>query len=326
MISGSRDKTTRQWDLKTGKEIEEVRDVCKEEVCVVAASRDTRWVVTASGDWDSTSVELKVCEVKTGLVKQLQGHSQRITCIDISEDNKLLASGSWDNTARIWNLETGKLMAGPFESIDEMGSVRFSTDSKKLAAESWTGTCLEVWDIQSQKLDVRKGDESDGGPIPFPPIFWTNKNKNILTAFSFDLDDAAKTIYEFDASTLETVGTSFEGHTDYVFGLALSFDGALLASASYGTIKLWAFESRQLLASFDVQSPTNLILSPDSRKLVYVTYANEPGTDDLISDIYICDTPPDILAQARVRKPRKHPLFIRSHSLTDHCSQKASPQ
>ncbi|KAG2743297.1 hypothetical protein P692DRAFT_20707282, partial [Suillus brevipes Sb2] len=76
------------------------------------------------------------------------------------------------------------------------------------------------------------------------------------------------TIYEFDASTLETVGTPFEGHTDLVRGLALSFDGALLASSSRDdTIKFWAFESRQLLASFDVQHPSNLILSPDSRKL-----------------------------------------------------------
>jgi WD40 repeat protein len=57
--------------------------------------------------------ELKACEVETGIMKKLQGHSERITCIDISVDNTLLASGSCDSTARIWNLETGKL-AGSF--------------------------------------------------------------------------------------------------------------------------------------------------------------------------------------------------------------------
>jgi hypothetical protein len=72
------------------------------------------------------------------------------------------------------------------------------------------------------------GSES-GGPKS-APIFWTNKNKNILAAFSFtNKDDYAKTIYEPDASTLKTVGTPFEGHTDTVFGLTLSYDGALLA-------------------------------------------------------------------------------------------------
>ncbi|KAG2747876.1 hypothetical protein P692DRAFT_20657367, partial [Suillus brevipes Sb2] len=75
-------------------------------------------------------------------------------------------------------------------------------------------------------------------------------------------------IYEFDGSTLETVGTPFEGHTNLISGLALSFDDALLASASYdNTIKLWAFESRQLLASFHVQHVFRLVFSPNSHQL-----------------------------------------------------------
>jgi WD40 repeat protein len=309
MISGSRDKTVRQWDLKEGKEIEELRDVCKEEVQAVAVSSDSRWVVTGGGNWeDADSVELKVCEVETGIVKNLPGHSDTISCIDISADNTLLASGSDDRTARIWNLETGKLVAGPFGSDHDrwVGSVRFSTDSKKLAVELLGGKCLEVWDIQSQKLYKRIGNGSVG--YPSVPIFWTNKNKNILAAFSFTWSDeeGAETIYEFDASTLETVGTPFEGHTKYIVGLALSFDATFLASASYDeTIKLWAFESRQLLASFDVQYPSNLILSPDSCKLAYVTCTSVLSNVRLAGykdhRICICDTPPDILAQARVR-------------------------
>jgi WD40 repeat protein len=238
------------------------------------------------------------------MVKKLQGHSRSITCIDISEDNTLLASGSSDETARIWNLSTSKLVAGPFESIHWVGSVRFSTDSKKLAVKVWTGKCLEVWDVQSQKLDVRIGDFNIGG-FASAPVLWTNNNKNILSAFSFTKDHDTKAIYEFDASTLNTVGTPFEGHTLYVTDLALSFDGALLASASTedNTIKLWAFDTRQLLASFDVQNPITLILSPNSCKLAYTTYTKDHR-------IYICDTPPDVLAQARVCDPRKHPLFI----------------
>ncbi|KAG2343608.1 hypothetical protein BDR05DRAFT_837891, partial [Suillus weaverae] len=51
IISGSDDeKTTRQWDLQAGKEIEEARDVCEQEVHAVAVSRDGRWVITAGGD------------------------------------------------------------------------------------------------------------------------------------------------------------------------------------------------------------------------------------------------------------------------------------
>ncbi|KAG2131743.1 hypothetical protein DEU56DRAFT_953205 [Suillus clintonianus] len=126
---------------------------------------------------------------------------------------------------------------------------------------------------------------------PPTPIFWTNKNKNILAAFSFTNDDPT-TIYEFDASTLKTVGTPFEGHTQRISSLALSFDSTLLASAAEdNTIKLWAYESRQPLASFDVKNPLHLVLSPDSCQFAYTTFAN----DDY--NVYICNTPPDVLAQ-----------------------------
>jgi WD40 repeat protein len=303
MISGSEDKTTRQWDLKTGKEIEGARDVCEREVWAMAVSQNGRWVVTGGGG------ELKACEVETGIVKILEGHSQVILCIDISADSTLLASGSFDKTTRIWNLETGKLVAGPFKSIGWVVAVRFSPDSKKVAVELDWGTCLEIWDVQSQKLDVRKGKPTGTG-IATTPIFWTNKNKTIIAAFDFnftadlDLYDFTKTIYEFNPVTLEAVGAPFEGHTKSIRCLALSVDGALLASSSHDdTIKLWAFESRQVLASFDVQNPSHLILSPDSRQLVYTTNTK----DDY--KICICDTPPDVLAQAHVRISRIHLLF-----------------
>jgi WD40 repeat protein len=95
-------------------------------------------------------------------------------------------------------------------------------------------------------------------------------------------------ICEFDASTLKTVGAPSK-HTSAISGLALSSDCVLLASSYYdNTIKLWAFESRQLLASFDVESPHTLVLSPDSRQLAYTTWNDTKS--------YICDIPANILA------------------------------
>jgi WD40 repeat protein len=292
MISGSGDKTVRLWDLETGKEVEKARVVREQEVCAVAVSRDGRWVITAGGDMPPNCPGvLKACEVDIGIVKTFDGHSRLITCIDISLDSKRLASGSWDGTARIWSLDTGKLVAGPFEHDDWIGAVRFSQNLKKLAVSSTTAKYLEVWDIQAQKLDVRVGDPKSRGTIFTPtPVFWTTKDRTIVTAFTFDAEEP-KTIYKFDSSTLETVGAPFEGHTQHINSLALSFDCALLASASADhTVKLWAFESRQLVASF-YRGARFLVLSPDSRQLAFTTY--EPGPPK----IYIRNIPPNILLQ-----------------------------
>ncbi|KIK38210.1 hypothetical protein CY34DRAFT_60397, partial [Suillus luteus UH-Slu-Lm8-n1] len=147
MISGSWDKSALQWDLQTGKEIQEARNICERGIWTVAVSRDGRWAITGGGGLGHG--ELKVIEVETGIVKQFEGHSRGISSIDISADSNFLASGSWDRTTRIWNLGTGELVAGPFESIDWVGAVRFSPDSKKLAVKSEAGKCLEVWDVHT---------------------------------------------------------------------------------------------------------------------------------------------------------------------------------
>jgi len=185
MIAGSTDKWARRWDLQTGKEIGEARFSCEQEVWAVAVSSDSRWVITGGAGG-----ELKAREMETGTVKTFQGHSRIVSCVDVSVDNKLLASGSIDCTAQIWDLNTGKLVAGPFECVDSwVGAVRFSQDSKKLAVKSGDDydNGLEVWDIQAQKLDGRVGNRG-GGVVTDTPVFWTTKDRSIVTTFSFKDD------------------------------------------------------------------------------------------------------------------------------------------
>ncbi|OAX33915.1 hypothetical protein K503DRAFT_659883, partial [Rhizopogon vinicolor AM-OR11-026] len=94
MISGSSDKSVGRWHLQEGKEIGEAWVVCEQEVFAVAVSTDGQWVVAGGGDlsYDGPG-KLKVCEVETRIVTTLQGHSRTVTCIGVSMDNKLLASG-----------------------------------------------------------------------------------------------------------------------------------------------------------------------------------------------------------------------------------------
>jgi WD40 repeat protein len=289
MISGSGDKTVRQWDLQTGKEINEARVVCENKVRAVAVSRDGRWIITA---YYEPAVKLKAWEVKTGIMKTFNGHSRMVTNIDISADSKLLASGSMDETVRVWNLATGKLVAG-LQTGKWGGTVRFSQDSMKLAVRSALGKCLEVWDIQRQKLHRRVGKWEVHGHLTGAPVLWTTNDKSIVAALTLTpLLDGARAIFEFNASTLDTIGVPFAGHTGVVSTLALSGECALLASACHNhTIKLWAFESRQLLASFDIRYPYALILSPDLHHLAYTTVFDPK--------IYICNLPPNVLASIR---------------------------
>src|SRR5262245_49558720 len=62
----------------------------------------------------------------------LHGHSDCITCMAMSPDDRFLASGSADHTARIWQLDTCKTHAilGPYSTKVE--AIVFSPDGKQV--------------------------------------------------------------------------------------------------------------------------------------------------------------------------------------------------
>ncbi|KAG2743104.1 tricorn protease domain 2-containing protein [Suillus brevipes Sb2] len=174
MISGSGDKTIRRWDLRKGKEIVEDRGDEK-YVQAVRVSRDGRWVAVAGGNG------IKVSEVETGIVRTF--HDSWIYCIDISADSTLLAGASFDGV-RIWNLDTGELVAGPFDIGSYIpAALRFSEDSRKLAVSSYVSEerHLEVWDVQTQKLDVQKSTRGTSGnhEFTFCPLMYNFLHKAV---------------------------------------------------------------------------------------------------------------------------------------------------
>ncbi len=85
----------------------------------------TNWVVRL---WDTTTGEER---------RVLRGHTHTVTTLDFSPDSRLLATGSWDHSVRIWEVATGKpLHVLQPEKLLEHGLgvsvVRFSSDGRRL--------------------------------------------------------------------------------------------------------------------------------------------------------------------------------------------------
>ena len=77
---------------------------------------------------------------------RLAGHTDMVTSVAFSPDGTTLASGSRDNTVRLWDAKTVKrkqIFAG---HTDMVTSVAFSPDGTTLASGSDDGTVL-LWNV-----------------------------------------------------------------------------------------------------------------------------------------------------------------------------------
>ncbi|HWN43531.1 MAG TPA: TIR domain-containing protein [Thermoanaerobaculia bacterium] len=122
-------------------------------VAIFVLSPDGRFLATSAGDGlsrirvDRLEKTARIWDVATGreLARLLHGHM--VYALAMSDDGKLLATGSADGTARLWTVPEGRRMA-EFRQGDVVWSVALSPDARLLATAGRDGT-TRLWDAAS---------------------------------------------------------------------------------------------------------------------------------------------------------------------------------
>lgn len=199
---------------------------------------------------------------------ELRGHSKSISRVIFSPNNKLLASSSYDEAIRLWEIKTGRFLH-TFSALN-CTSIAFSPDSIILAtAVKYREICLWNSTTDYQLLWASAQHRNSVVEIKFSPNgkvlastghfmrLWNVTNGNLLQEFDIDGLGSSNRItfspngeivasafassgiirlWEASGSLLETL----DGHTDEVRSICFSPDGTKLASGSTdGTTRLW---------------------------------------------------------------------------------------
>jgi len=173
---------------------------------------------------------------RPGLVAQL-GHSFWITSVCFSPDGRYVLTGSDDNTACLWDRETGKEVR-KFEGH----SVAFSPDGRYVLTGSFDKTA-RLWDAKTgQEVRRFEGHAASIGPVAFSP-----DGRYVLTGSDFG--DTTARLWDVETG-LEV--RKFEGHGWRIYSIAFSPDGRyVLTGSEDNTARLWDVETGKEVKKFE---------------------------------------------------------------------------
>ncbi|XP_017021946.1 phospholipase A-2-activating protein [Drosophila kikkawai] len=227
IVSGSRDKSAKLWRPSGNEYLESLTlQDHKNFISYIYFLESEQWICTASND-----ATICIYKQENGFVPllTLKGHTSTVCALAGALQPRSLISGSWDKTARVWN-------------ISETGEVTF------IALEGHEAAVWAVTTLPEQRKYVTGGADKN-------IYYWSEKGEKLRLLKGHT--DCVRSLIGLEANTLLSCGNDaiirfwnedgecvrqLSGHSNYIYAMARNQalgDQVVVSCGEDSTLRMW---------------------------------------------------------------------------------------
>lgn len=238
----------RIYDLETSQVKQQVIEH-GEGIISLAFSPNGSWIAVATGLGTSVggrSGRVKLFDVQTGqVIWAVLAHSDFVTSVAFSPDGATIASGSWDNTIKLWSITSGQLLQTIFVGAG-VNTVAYSPDGMMLASGNQKMT-VELWNVATGVMLWSFPSPNSG--VGVKTVAFSPDGRSLATGSWSRTNDNQVNLWDIQTGSLIR---SFRDQGYSIHSIAFSPDGQTLASGSWEdkNVQLWNLNNGSLIRRF----------------------------------------------------------------------------
>jgi len=260
IISGSRDKSIKVFDLDTKQEVHDFANAHKHWITSLAVTSNNGFIVSGSVD---KSIKVFDLHAKQEVHHFQDAHSEPINSVAVTSDNRFIISGSWDKSIKVFDLQT-KQEVHHFQDAhhNSINSVTVTSDNRFIISGSQDKS-IKVFDLHT-KQEVHH---------------FSNVHRDHITSLAVTSDDrfiisgsVDNSIKVFDLKVKKEIHHFRNAHQQQIYSVIVTSDNRFIISASSDkSIKVFDLHTKQQVHHFQAAHDhwiTSLAVTSDNRFII----------------------------------------------------------
>jgi len=230
-------------------------------------------------DWEHRYLWTRINAKQT-----LVGHAGQVRSVAVSPDGKRIVTGSWDQTAKVWDAETGQEVLTLQGHTAWVWSVAFSPDGKRII------TGGGEWDRSGDLLGEAMVWDAETGQL----LFALQRHTGAVFSVAFSRDgrrivtgnrDGTVRVWEAETGQERCV---LKTHSPPLHSVVFSPDGQRILTGGADGAKVWDAEAGQQLLTLKAGGVLSVAFSPDGQRIL-------TGSSDKTARVWEAETGQEVL-------------------------------